>query len=802
MRLFVFSFGTIELVEGIIVIDANLKYKTFEKEYGEILNQSDRNIKKILKMAFDNGEYEIRDPQIEKSFAELLEKLEKYDKPSFNFIETMQPSKEKFHPQEPEESETFVSKAIEEPGILEKSSEGESSAPADELPAQEAESSGNSEEITSDEPIETTDEEQETLIGAAGIQDALASIDSKDDLEEPEIIAETVEEVPISEIEAKSEGIISGFLVNITEHANFGLDHENNIKKADIIGRILLKNAGKRDRIWDINLKLNNIKSTALSQDSYHINELNPEGKWEQQYKVTTQKEIPILFKERINTYVKGSEEIHTLILNQKTIVEFNFFLENQDAHELIDLKLEKKIPKEFTDLKLIDKSPEDTELKVQNNELIWKIPNLKPQQSLNLRIQGKISPTTLENIKTGPIHIIFTKSNDLYSEIVLEDISSISKNVYYIEKDEQEEKPDQWTCRLLFENKSEFPYLLETAEVYTGDIKSDQKATIFRAINEIIQPENEWVSKEWTLLSESIPTFGKKVNFKIIPTTTKSFSGDIIVDEIELPILWAEVKKSYSISEVASYHNTPLDVQIAISIKGTAGINELLIKDFIPENFTPPALTAIKFLLDGKPLNREKKNLELTLKRIPDSDESTQPHQLILQMQNLHDSIGEIQQNSELTIQYPLVAVNPPPEKVYTFAIGIACNTQPVGAPLQINPDMVENSEIRVTHRRRKLTIGKSVYPGAETGEYEIEMMFKNRGNAPIDHAIISDLVPNNFEVISSNPEATMTKLETEMLLEWTFETIDPGKKVEISYKIKGTGEYKTSDAEIFYKV
>ena len=58
MKVFVLSFGTIELLEGILVIDSDLGFKTFEKEYSEILKHADKSLKKLLKNAFEKGAYE------------------------------------------------------------------------------------------------------------------------------------------------------------------------------------------------------------------------------------------------------------------------------------------------------------------------------------------------------------------------------------------------------------------------------------------------------------------------------------------------------------------------------------------------------------------------------------------------------------------------------------------------------------------------------------------------------------------------------------------------------------------------
>ena len=69
------------------------------------------------------------------------------------------------------------------------------------------------------------------------------------------------------------------------------------------------------------------------------------------------------------------------------------------------------------------------------------------------------------------------------------------------------------------------------------------------------------------------------------------------------------------------------------------------------------------------------------------------------------------------------------------------------------------------------------------------------------IKNATIFDLVPTNFQVLTSTPEANIQETETKTLLEWQFNVIKPGETIELSYKIKGSGEYKTSDAEILYK-
>ncbi|MFX1296871.1 MAG: hypothetical protein ACFFD2_18695, partial [Promethearchaeota archaeon] len=304
MKLFTLSFGTIEVIDGILIVDANLKYKTFQKEYNEILNQSDKAIKKLLKTAFEKGEITVGDPELEKLLIDTLEKLEIYDNPSPSFIESFQTTEKKSQPEISTPKPVTEPLGLKEPESIEELPIIEETLETEELPTEEPIDSEETIPDTMEEPIDAQIEDEADLLNAVDSQDPLSSIVIEGDIEEPAIIENTsiseTEEIPISEIEAQSEGIVSGFLVQMSEEADFNLDHDNNIKKAKIDGKILLKNAGKQDRIWDINLKLDNIKSTSLKQDSFHINEIGPGKSWETKYEVINQNTLPIFFEERI----------------------------------------------------------------------------------------------------------------------------------------------------------------------------------------------------------------------------------------------------------------------------------------------------------------------------------------------------------------------------------------------------------------------------------------------------------------------------------------------------------------------
>ncbi len=781
MKVFVLSFGTIELLDGILVVDTDLSYKTFEKEYKEILSKVDKNLKKLLRAAFES-EVALKDSKTQENLLKVLDKLEAYDKPSFDFADSFDPQEGETSLAEPLESDLDESEELEAIEFMDEPEILESQENASELESIES-------------PIEPEYE--------------LDSADLAEKIEEPKISeippkkeSPKIKDEPPSEIEPKTKAVTSKFQAQIEEDAIFELNNDQEIKSAKITGKLSLKNLGKNDRIWDINLMLDKtkIKSTSLKENTFHISELSPGKDWELNYEIEKPKDLPLIFKETIDTHLENSELIHNLIPNQKTTVEMTFLLENKEEYEIINLNLEKKIPEEFMNLKVVDEIPPDTSVEYENQVLNWRIPLLKANAKVELTVHANITPT--QTVGSGIVQLSATIIDGLNSKLDLENISSISKNMYYIEKDENEEEPDHWKCRFIFDNKSEFPMLLESAEIFSGDISSTQTEVVFDNINEIIRaPVADWRSEEWNVVSEEIPTFGKKVQFKIIPNTSRSLNVKVNIDEIPLSVLWAEVKKSYSTSEVPSYVDTPVEVTTIITNFGEAEISEIRLTDFIPENFLPPSLKDITLLLDGKKIDQNQQKIDITLKREPDSDDSAEPHQLHIQLLNLEKSIGGLKKDSSFEFQYPVMAIKPPPEKVYNFPIKLAITSVSGGPALDIDPSMIENSEITVTHRRRRLTVGKSVFPGAAADEYEILIVFKNRGTTSIEHAIISDLIPPNFKLLSSKPEAELKEDEEKSLLEWKFDAIEPGAELELTYTIEGTGKYKGSDAQIFYK-
>ena len=83
-------------------------------------------------------------------------------------------------------------------------------------------------------------------------------------------------------------------------------------------------------------------------------------------------------------------------------------------------------------------------------------------------------------------------------------------------------------------------------------------------------------------------------------------------------------------------------------------------------------------------------------------------------------------------------------------------------------------------------------VIPGSETGLYDIELTFINKGDAALENVMVKDLIPEGFKLLNdafsdlaedtSDPKGTIRT--------WTFETVEKDQTITITYSLEGQGD------------
>jgi len=319
-----------------------------------------------------------------------------------------------------------------------------------------------------------------------------------------------------------SEDIVeSNFLVNIIESIHYITKHNCEIIESTISGQIIVKNNGKKDRIWDIDIELSNLENTNLSEKKIHIHELNPQEDWTKNYevKITQEDEPPVLLKESFLVHEK----------EDALYLDFEIKMENTSNFSANNIKLIKSFPKEFILMSIKEDNKGNTSTSNAGgvDSIVWDIEELKSSETSKLIITGSIDTKEYEVIPSGKIRLEYELVHGTYSGLSIDFIDGLSEEVYYVDRDERDNEQNMWDCQFTFENKSEFPMKLikfafisgaEDTENENIENKDTEYKVFAQEPNSIVNPGKKWISVLWDLGSKDIPTFNENVFYTVYP--------------------------------------------------------------------------------------------------------------------------------------------------------------------------------------------------------------------------------------------------------------------------------------------
>ncbi len=254
-----------------------------------------------------------------------------------------------------------------------------------------------------------------------------------------------------------------------------------------------------------------------------------------------------------------------------------------------------------------------------------------------------------------------------------------------------------------------------------------------------------------------------------IISKNTKDLSGDVNYD------LW----------QVPTFKTKDISVIVKISNNGFAPLNEITI---IQHNFTdvyqPPKPEEIKLYWD---------NIEVEfLAECISIEKST----LKIQFKDFKkNNTGMLQRNSTIQFKYPIHCVNPIKDSKFISELLVTANTFPLSQELEFKPEV---PTIEAKHLRRKFRVGKEVLPIVKPGQYQIKLSLENIGEMQLQTLTLMDKVPDNFEYSSFSLKPELRKDLFCDSLKWMIEELRSGEKLEITYKINGTGIYSPIEAQL----
>jgi hypothetical protein len=307
------------------------------------------------------------------------------------------------------------------------------------------------------------------------------------------------------------------------------------------------------------------------------------------------------------------------------------------------------------------------------------------------------------------------------------------------------------------------------------------------------VPPNQTWESEPWIVEGKDRPSFIKTLVLNVIPGLSTEMNYKLTKDAGAFQVGSLEFTKTFDKNKAIAGRITDLAGKLVIENVGTAPLEHIVVRDLFPTFLATP--NNLRVERSSIPLNE---NVKFTMS--PEAAGPAENKVLSIFINDLSQYGGALTRGEKIMITYNTQVFKPTPKSQ------IVADAEVDGRPFMPGPvisaqDTGKVPTINILQILRKFSIGKSIEQGADVGEYNIGILYKNRGNQPIKDLVIKDILPRNFTgtEYTIDPQAEAT-VDQGTILTWNIPVLDQGETTRILYKIKGEGEYHPSDAQIFY--
>jgi len=650
---------------------------------------------------------------------------------------------------------------------------------------------------------ETEDEAEQDLTQTSQVAEAIDAFGLVRESEEQQFIkAQAARPSPFLRPAAEVDSIPGDKLhATLSETEKAILNPDGSVRRQFIDGELILRNASKKHRAWDIEVHLESIESTDFGEKISTVKELDATEDTVIPY--TASGPRMLLLKESIDTEPNRDKEssLSLVFSNNPQEIEINVEIENISPVPLYDVEVKRVVPASFI-------LPDDRVYSVEDESVIWDIGRLNIGESRTLSLSAQVLTDAIEKIRAGVCSATYSAEATV-SRARFDRVHGSGRQFSYVTAIE-DDRPEVWHCTCVFENKSSFVVALSGATVRLAG--RDEPILDVSDIRQDVPPEGRWDSMVKRVESEDQPSFTQEVRFSILPRVSVHSSGTVELKEQQLTVLDAILQKRYDKSRIKSYVSSDIETAVMFENTGSSIINVVRILDDIPGIFEAPSMEQVTIEIDGSELSDDQYRIEvvngvqLEEKHIsPDSE----GHGMRVTV-GTSAPLG-LQPGKTLIIRYPLHAPDPSPRnKMLAAPIRVDFSSERFGP---VATRSVERPpKISVVHRRRNISTGKEVFPGGAPGRYEILLMFHNNSDSALEDLALHDVVPGTFTIegstIRSDKEgerdASMTKESAREgnQVTWAIGRIQQDERVEVLYSIQGDpeAEYKVTDAQDFH--
>ncbi len=579
------------------------------------------------------------------------------------------------------------------------------------------------------------------------------------------------------------------------------LNADGNIIKQNVKGTLTVNNPSSDDRIYDIDVLLDNIDSTDIGGEHVSVDELEPSKNHTETYKVNGKQMMTL--RERLDTNPSRSQErsLSVAIGEDPGPLSLELEVENLSGVELHDVTVSRPLASEMH-FEMAGGAELDAGV------ITWTVGRLQPGETQSISLEGTINVESTKAIKAGKASATY-RADATVSNMAFRELDAFCRGFTYM-RVREDERPDNWICQAIFENRSSFAVDLTKLQVSMKG--SDQLLFDIHEVDQDVTPNGKWESEQRTVIAQSEPDFTYDLSYTVLPKAVQSSEGTMTLEEKKLEVLEAQVEKVYSTSNLRSYRSQKVQATMTLVNKGSSTINLMRITDDVPGLFEAPTQEQLTIKIDGKAIDDDQYKLELsegiTIEKEHRSPDG-QGHTMMLTV-GTRGPIG-LKPGKKIEITYPLTAPDPSPgnERVDAPAriefsaerFGPICTREPSTTP-----------SLKVVHNRRNFSAGKQAIPLGGKGRYEVLILFENNGDTALSDLYINDVLPPQFEIKEwvmksadgKRDDVTMTSEDGEggLHIVWHVPKVEKGERLEVSFDIKGSGEVDAEALNRFHGV
>lgn len=571
-----------------------------------------------------------------------------------------------------------------------------------------------------------------------------------------------------------------------------GLNELNNIETSGVLS---VNNLSEQSRIWNVRVLLGDSRSeTDIAEEELVAGEVDVGGKWETNYGVSVNAPI-VTFTEVFDTCgtIETEDPHWAYVMGKENPVKITLTIKNETDGELDNIILNKTIPPELSDIKIVSAKSGTAEYDEGTKQVVWKDFVIYPRESSELVISATGFVEDAEVKSAGDVVITY-RGEGLQRSALDPDLTALTEFLTGIETAETE--PNNWQCTLECSNESDLIVRLDKAEVYlTPEDGGEKQKMIDESPGVELEPNQEWKSS-FKVSSKSTPKCTQDLLYTPVRKLTKRVVGTIEKAPQEMPVYHIEYTKEFDPPSVASFDKTPVEVTIEVMNKGSAKINEISIEDNLPDDVMPPTSEHVSVWIRGEEYSGP---FEFMIE--PEDQDPEKSHKVTFRVEDLKDSVGEIEPGESLKINYAVMAWRSRPEKEYPSPIICTANTHPAGLPsVQESPQ--DGHKLGVIYKKRAISTKKAINKGADAGEYIVVLVVSNNGEVTAENIEVTDWIPAGFEYISTDPEDEVPEVfpvaEGGNYMVWTWQRMNPSDKKKINVTVRGEGEYERREPEV----